>query len=425
MNLRLRLIVAFLLLSVVPLGAVTLYSYRSSAEALRAAAERETDLRAGELAQRMSLVTAQLSERVEHLADVAELERQIEVANEQHARADATNDSDSIGHTVASALGEAAVLLNNVELLGVRGRGRFMPPGPPDAPGPPGSGRSRQGDRTSGPPPEQAGMPRPDRGGLLPADRAGMPPPDRSGMPPPAPSTPVIPTAPPPPAAGAQPGTSARTEVSPAAGRGDRDRSQRDGRSSGQGRGAASSSGAARGSASTSAVTSVQTEQGSSPEKILIDLSSVRRDIARAIIPDGKQFENLTPEQRERLGREINARMLGIVEGIKLGATELQKQADAKQRQAAAAARQKTSTPAAIVKKAEAERQQAGGHRRAGRQGRAAGERRDSPAERARDRVLDTTEGARRGAVCRRPRRPHLHATRKTIARWWNRSETS
>ena len=35
MSLRLRLIIAFLLLSVVPLGAVTLYSYRSSAEALR------------------------------------------------------------------------------------------------------------------------------------------------------------------------------------------------------------------------------------------------------------------------------------------------------------------------------------------------------------------------------------------------------
>ena len=37
MSLRLRLIVAFFLLSVVPLGAVTLYTYMSNARALREA----------------------------------------------------------------------------------------------------------------------------------------------------------------------------------------------------------------------------------------------------------------------------------------------------------------------------------------------------------------------------------------------------
>ena len=193
MSLRLRLIIAFLLLSVVPLGAVTLYSYRSSAEALRTAAERETDLLAGELGQRMSLVTAQLSERVEHLADIAELERQVEVANESNEKpttVTVTANANPIGQTVASALGEAAVLLNNVELIGLRGRGRSpRPPGsPPPPPSPQASPRGGS-QRQSGPPADQAGMPRPDRGGLLSPDRAGMPPPAPPPVPPPVPTT--------------------------------------------------------------------------------------------------------------------------------------------------------------------------------------------------------------------------------------------
>ena len=354
MSLRLRLIIAFLLLSVVPLGAVTLYSYRSSAEALRAAAERETDLLAGELGQRMTLVTAQLSERVEHLADIAELERQVEQANESTTKVAAvTVDADPIGQTVASALGEAAVLLNNVELLGVRGRGRF-PSRPPDAPPPPGRSSSRGGStRGQGPPADQAGMPRPERGGLLSPDRAGMPPPDRSGMPP---SPTAVGTPPPPPV---PPSATPRT--------GDV-RTSQEGRGQGRRSGGAEQTPApaegpqvpqavaagARSRAASQAITTVQTEPGSSREKILIDLAPVRREIARAIVPEGKQFETLTPEQRERLGRELNARMLGIVEGIKLGASELQKQAElVKQREATAA---KTPTPASaapVRKKAE------------------------------------------------------------------------
>ena len=43
MNLRLRLIVAFFLLSVVPLAAVTLYIYTSNAQAMRDAAQHEAE----------------------------------------------------------------------------------------------------------------------------------------------------------------------------------------------------------------------------------------------------------------------------------------------------------------------------------------------------------------------------------------------
>ena len=70
MRLRIRLILAFLLLSVVPLGAVTVYSYVANTRALQVAATREADQLATELSQRMQLVTAQLSQRVEHLLDV-------------------------------------------------------------------------------------------------------------------------------------------------------------------------------------------------------------------------------------------------------------------------------------------------------------------------------------------------------------------
>jgi hypothetical protein len=53
MNLRLRLIVSFFLLSVVPLAAVTLYTYTSNARAMREAASHEAESLAGDLTQRM------------------------------------------------------------------------------------------------------------------------------------------------------------------------------------------------------------------------------------------------------------------------------------------------------------------------------------------------------------------------------------
>ena len=72
MTLRARLVLWLLLMSVVPLGAVTFYSYVNSAKALRVAAGREADLLAGELTSRMQLVTAELSTRVEKLMAMQE-----------------------------------------------------------------------------------------------------------------------------------------------------------------------------------------------------------------------------------------------------------------------------------------------------------------------------------------------------------------
>src|SRR5215213_5517627 len=70
MSLRVRLIVAFFLFSVVPLAAVTIYSYASNLRALHVAAQHETEMLTGELTQRMQVVTTQIGERVEHLMDM-------------------------------------------------------------------------------------------------------------------------------------------------------------------------------------------------------------------------------------------------------------------------------------------------------------------------------------------------------------------
>jgi serine phosphatase RsbU (regulator of sigma subunit) len=82
-----------------------------------------------------------------------------------------------------------------------------------------------------------------------------------------------------------------------------------------------------------SAVTRIVTE-GEIKDRIKIDMTQFRRELLREILPPGKQPGTLTPEERERLGREMAQRMLGVVAGLKLGAAELQKQAEATQREA-------------------------------------------------------------------------------------------
>ena len=76
----------------------------------------------------------------------------------------------------------------------------------------------------------------------------------------------------------------------------------------------------------------------------MIDVGPMRRDIVRQFVPEG-QWEKLTEEERQRIMAEVNQRMLGIAQGIQLGAAEAQKRvaeaqraADAKAQAAAAAA---------------------------------------------------------------------------------------
>ena len=183
MNLRLRLIVAFFLLSVVPLGALTLYAYTSNAKAMREAAGREAELLAGELGQRMQVVTAQLSAQVEHLVDLADAANAADAAIEKSqatlaAAAVSATSATTSAESASQTLGNVAMLLNNVQLRDPLARGRRggLRDGGPGGGGPPGRG----GDGARGLPPNIA-----------------APPPARGPSPPPPP---------PPPSSGGQPG---------------------------------------------------------------------------------------------------------------------------------------------------------------------------------------------------------------------------
>jgi hypothetical protein len=165
MSLRLRLIIAFFIVSVLPLGALTMYSYQTNVKALQAAAASEADLLAGQLRQRMQLVTSQLSERVVQLTELPQQQANEGGANLpgsesrgtastsglSETRAGATGSAaanataafaaastEALAGKVAETLGDAAMLLDNVELRGMHfkepGRRGEHPPDRPDRP---------------------------------------------------------------------------------------------------------------------------------------------------------------------------------------------------------------------------------------------------------------------------------------------------
>lgn len=62
-------------------------------------------------------------------------------------------------------------------------------------------------------------------------------------------------------------------------------------------------------------------------DRFVVDLGAMARDLTKKIAPEG--LDKLTPEERQRVTREIGMRMMGVTEGLRLGAAELQKKADA------------------------------------------------------------------------------------------------
>jgi serine phosphatase RsbU (regulator of sigma subunit) len=287
MSLRVRLIVAFFLLSVVPLAAVTLFTYANNARALREAAEREADLLAGELGQRMQLVTAQLSERVEHLMDLAELQAAAEDAQQaaEIAAAPPVGAADpvpALGDQMAQSLGEAAMLLNNVELQGLRSlRGRRPSPS---------EGRD-VGSGSSG----RGSAPRGNARGTARSATGAAPP--IAPPPPPAPTA-ALPATPPPPGTPRVP---------------------------------------APGDPPAPPTAAAVVPEGA--DRLRIDMAPIRREMLRQYVPEGKPLDSLTPEERQRIAAEINQRMLGIVQGLRVGAAELQKRAEEAERAASEQAR--------------------------------------------------------------------------------------
>jgi serine phosphatase RsbU (regulator of sigma subunit) len=143
MSVRARLVLAFLVLSVLPLTAVTLYSYASSVHAFQAAAASESDRMALDLQARLETVTASLGDQVGRAWD-----------DEGRGWPSPASDEDgplpvhleAVGR-LAAVLGDSARLLERVEFTPVAP----PPPHAPDAPG-----------RTGVPhPPQPPGAPRP------------------------------------------------------------------------------------------------------------------------------------------------------------------------------------------------------------------------------------------------------------------------
>jgi serine phosphatase RsbU (regulator of sigma subunit) len=105
MSLRTRLIVAFLLLSVLPLSAVTLYSYTTSVHAFQRAVEREAAQSASDIGHRMAMVTDDLGRRMDLMF------QQSTGSNSSGA----PETSEQMRAQVAPMLGDAAALVDRVE----------------------------------------------------------------------------------------------------------------------------------------------------------------------------------------------------------------------------------------------------------------------------------------------------------------------
>ena len=125
MTLRSRLTLAFFAISVVPLAAVTLFSYASSERALRRVAEQQADELAVELGRRMEFVTADLERRMErawpppsspsdHGAAHGRTDRR---AAQPAAPPEQQASSEQMAGHVAGVLGDLAPMLDAVEVV--------------------------------------------------------------------------------------------------------------------------------------------------------------------------------------------------------------------------------------------------------------------------------------------------------------------
>ena len=138
MSLRTRLIIAFLILSVVPLSAVTLIWYISSVRTFERAAEREASETASDIGRRMEMVTATVGRRMDRLFDES-------VSYDGQPQATAGRKMED---RLAPVFGETAALLDRLEFEPTNGEhsdADTQPvdhlPEPPPAPGPPGAPR--------------------------------------------------------------------------------------------------------------------------------------------------------------------------------------------------------------------------------------------------------------------------------------------
>ena len=149
MSLRSRLIIAFLVLSIVPLSAVTLIWYISSVRTFERVAQREATETAADLGRRMEMVTASLGRRMDRWFDEA-----VGVA-----RTD--GKGDKVPERLAPMLGETAALVDRLEFHPTEWRDPEPHPGPPGPKRgrPPFPGRGRGPGLPPPPPPPDAPVP--------------------------------------------------------------------------------------------------------------------------------------------------------------------------------------------------------------------------------------------------------------------------
>jgi serine phosphatase RsbU (regulator of sigma subunit)/methyl-accepting chemotaxis protein len=107
MKLRYQLMLAFFFLAVLPLSAVTVYSYQASTQAFRKAVEEESGRMAEQMEDRMNVLTADLDRRIGGLDEI-------------RIPATPTHDEDDqrpIAEQILEALGDAAEYVDKVEIV--------------------------------------------------------------------------------------------------------------------------------------------------------------------------------------------------------------------------------------------------------------------------------------------------------------------
>ena len=140
MKLRTKLILAFLGLAVLPLAAITLYSYYSSLRALQLVAEQESAAMAQDMGSRMESVSRDLNRQIEMFA-AFELRRAM-VLNAEKKSA----ELKEMTNRLRAQMGEYVTLLRSLELTPAT-----IPPfGPPPPPGqkPPDQPAATPGERS-------------------------------------------------------------------------------------------------------------------------------------------------------------------------------------------------------------------------------------------------------------------------------------
>jgi len=123
LKLRYQLTAAFLFLAVLPLSALTLYSYQSSTRAVRRAAETESGRIAEQIENRMVSVTGDLSERIGRLRVIAP----------STGEPAATGESPAAAYVerLVKTLGNAAPFVDSVEITGLEGPPQDQADAPP------------------------------------------------------------------------------------------------------------------------------------------------------------------------------------------------------------------------------------------------------------------------------------------------------